>query len=43
MGQVSDKAVVFLPWATIEPEAQKQILNTARRVAGSNLARGATF
>jgi RNA-splicing ligase RtcB len=23
-------AVVFLPWATIEPEAQRQILNTAR-------------
>jgi tRNA-splicing ligase RtcB (3'-phosphate/5'-hydroxy nucleic acid ligase) len=29
MEQVSDKAVVFLPWNTIETEAQKQILNTA--------------
>jgi tRNA-splicing ligase RtcB len=27
--KVSDKAVVFLPWNTIEPEAQQQILNTA--------------
>src|SRR5918994_2636419 len=26
---VSDKAVVFLPWNTIEPAAQQQILNTA--------------
>lgn len=26
---VNDKAVVFLPWNTIEPEAQQQILNTA--------------
>jgi tRNA-splicing ligase RtcB (3'-phosphate/5'-hydroxy nucleic acid ligase) len=26
----SDKAVVFLPWETIEAEAQQQILNTAR-------------
>src|SRR5688500_13367940 len=26
----SEKAVVFLPWETIEPEAQQQILNTAR-------------
>src|SRR5436305_7520676 len=26
---VNDTAVVFLPWNTIEPEAQKQILNTA--------------
>ena len=30
MQQVNDKAVVFLPWDTIEPEAQQQILNTAR-------------
>jgi len=30
MQQVSDKAVVFLPWDTIEPEAQQQILNTAK-------------
>ena len=29
MEQPTDKAVVFLPWETIEPEAQKQILNTA--------------
>jgi RNA-splicing ligase RtcB len=26
---VNDKAVVFLPWNAIEPEAQQQILNTA--------------
>ena len=26
---VNDKAVVFLPWNTIEPQAQQQILNTA--------------
>src|SRR5204863_9657658 len=26
---VNDKAVVFLPWNTIEPAAQQQILNTA--------------
>jgi len=26
---VNEKAVVFLPWNTIEPEAQQQILNTA--------------
>jgi tRNA-splicing ligase RtcB len=26
---VNDKAVVFLPWNTIESEAQQQILNTA--------------
>lgn len=30
MERVNDKAVVFLPWATIEPEAQQQILNTAK-------------
>ena len=30
MKQVNEKAVVFLPWETIEPEAQQQILNTAR-------------
>jgi tRNA-splicing ligase RtcB (3'-phosphate/5'-hydroxy nucleic acid ligase) len=30
MYRVNEKAVVFLPWNTIEPEAQKQILNTAR-------------
>jgi tRNA-splicing ligase RtcB (3'-phosphate/5'-hydroxy nucleic acid ligase) len=29
MERVNDKAVVFLPWNTIEAEAQKQILNTA--------------
>ena len=29
MQRVSDKAVVFLPWEAIEPEAQQQILNTA--------------
>jgi tRNA-splicing ligase RtcB len=27
--RVNDKAVVFLPWNTIEPAAQQQILNTA--------------
>ena len=30
MERVNDKAVVFLPWATIEAEAQRQILNTAQ-------------
>jgi tRNA-splicing ligase RtcB len=30
MQRVNDKAVVFLPWETIEPEAQQQILNTAK-------------
>jgi tRNA-splicing ligase RtcB (3'-phosphate/5'-hydroxy nucleic acid ligase) len=29
MERASDKAVVFLPWDTIEAEAQQQILNTA--------------
>src|SRR6185503_8296185 len=29
MQRINDKAVVFLPWETIEAEAQKQILNTA--------------
>ena len=29
MERVNDKAVVFLPWDTIEKEAQQQILNTA--------------
>src|SRR4051794_17717267 len=29
MTRVTDKAVVFLPWDSIEPEAQQQILNTA--------------
>jgi tRNA-splicing ligase RtcB len=29
MEKVADKAVVFLPWTSIEAEAQKQILNTA--------------
>jgi len=29
MERVSEKALVFLPWNTIEPEAQRQILNTA--------------
>jgi tRNA-splicing ligase RtcB len=30
MYRVSERAVVFLPWNTIEPEAQQQILNTAK-------------
>jgi len=30
MQRVNEKVVVFLPWATIEPEAQQQILNTAQ-------------
>jgi tRNA-splicing ligase RtcB len=30
MQRVNEKAVVFLPWDTIEPEAQQQILNTAK-------------
>jgi tRNA-splicing ligase RtcB len=30
MEQPNEKAVVFLPWSTIEPEARQQILNTAR-------------
>ncbi len=30
MQRVNDKVVVFLPWQTIEPEAQQQILNTAQ-------------
>src|SRR6185295_15612308 len=30
MHRVNERAVVFLPWETIEPEAQRQILNTAR-------------
>jgi tRNA-splicing ligase RtcB len=29
VSQPDEKAVVFLPWETIEPEAQQQILNTA--------------
>jgi len=29
MERVHDKAVVFLPWTSIEPEAREQILNTA--------------
>jgi tRNA-splicing ligase RtcB (3'-phosphate/5'-hydroxy nucleic acid ligase) len=29
MGRVSEKITTFLPWPEIEPEAQKQILNTA--------------
>src|SRR5580700_10351298 len=29
MGRVSEKVNTFLPWSEIEPEAQKQILNTA--------------
>jgi len=29
MERVSDKIIVFLPWNEIEPEAQRQILNTA--------------
>src|SRR5215216_5780799 len=30
MERVSDRVIVFLPWRSIEPEAQQQILNTAR-------------
>src|SRR6201984_2231084 len=30
MYRVNDRAVVFLPWNSIEPEAQQQILNTAK-------------
>jgi tRNA-splicing ligase RtcB (3'-phosphate/5'-hydroxy nucleic acid ligase) len=30
MEKPTEKAVVFLPWKTIEPEAQQQILNTAK-------------
>src|ERR1700704_2495478 len=30
MQRINEKAVVFLPWETIESEAQKQILNTAK-------------
>src|SRR5215471_4645725 len=30
MYRVNERAVVFLPWNTIEPEAQQQILNTAK-------------
>src|SRR5918994_5310660 len=30
MQHVHDKAVVFLPWESIEAEAQQQIMNTAR-------------
>src|SRR3954451_21515213 len=30
MQRVNDKAVVFLPWETIEAEAKNQILNTAK-------------
>ena len=30
MEQPTEKAVVFLPWNTIEPDAQQQILNTAK-------------
>src|SRR5688572_23694880 len=30
MERVNEKAVVFLPWKTIEAEAQQQILNTAK-------------
>src|SRR5688572_11992401 len=30
MERVNDKAVVFLPWETVEAEAQQQILNTAQ-------------
>jgi tRNA-splicing ligase RtcB len=29
MERVGEKAIVFLPWASIEPEAQQQIMNTA--------------
>src|SRR5215204_6931957 len=30
MERVNEKAVVFLPWSTIDAEAQQQILNTAK-------------
>src|SRR5262245_32591705 len=30
MYRVNERAVVFLPWNAIEPEAQQQILNTAK-------------
>ena len=30
MERIGDKVIVFLPWATIEDEAKRQILNTAR-------------
>ena len=30
MNRVGERAVVFLPWETIEAEAQQQILNTAK-------------
>src|SRR5262245_47987672 len=30
MYRVNERAVVFLPWNTIEPEAQQQILNAAK-------------
>jgi tRNA-splicing ligase RtcB len=30
MYRVNERAVVFLPWNSIEPEAQQQILNTAK-------------
>jgi RNA-splicing ligase RtcB len=29
MQRVNEKAVVFLPWDSIEPDAQRQILNAA--------------
>src|SRR5918998_1556758 len=30
MERVNEKAIVFLPWESIEAEAQQQILNTAK-------------
>ena len=30
MEQVGERAVVFLPWSSIEAEAQQQIMNTAK-------------
>src|SRR5262249_60358075 len=30
MYRVNERAIVFLPWNAIEPEAQQQILNTAK-------------
>src|SRR5689334_4839892 len=30
MERIGERAVVFLPWNSIEPEAQQQILNTAK-------------
>ena len=42
MERVNDSAVVLLPLNSIETEAQQQILNTARRLAGALTKRGRT-